>query len=368
MRTQCGFRRVQGISMGDLYERIYDLDNIFAAWDEVQKGKRTKKAFQKLSLRKEEVLISIQNDLIWQTYKPGACHYFTVYEPKKRNIAAPSLYDRLVHHAAMRQLMPLFESYYHDSSFACRIGKGSLAACQRYSEMQRKAIAKFGFHYWYISMDLKGYFASINHAILKSLLRRLIHDDQVIWLLDQIIDSFEPGIPLGFLPSQQEANLVGTYIDYFVTDISGYPEYVRYMDDNRICCGSEEQAHELLEAIDRMTWSKLDLRLSPSKTFIKQFHGKDTFCSYVCCPHHLEPKPETVKRNLRRVRKKRELVDQGLMPIEELQSSTQDFLAYMKWCSWTDGARQVIKASGLRIIRDRKGLVATSEPRPKMSA
>ena len=217
-------------------------------------------------------------------------------------------------------------------------------------------------------MDLKGYFASINHAILKSLLRRLIHDDQVIWLLDQIIDSFEPGIPLGFLPSQQEANLVGTYIDYFVTDISGYPEYVRYMDDNRICCGSEEQAHELLEAIDRMTWSKLDLRLSPSKTFIKQFHGKDTFCSYVCCPHHLEPKPETVKRNLRRVRKKRELVDQGLMPIEELQSSTQDFLAYMKWCSWTDGARQVIKASGLRIIRGRKGLVATAEPRPKMSA
>lgn len=359
MRLQVRFYEAD---MGELFALIYDIDNIFAAWDEIAKGKRTKETFQKFSLYKEEIVINVHNDLIWKTYCPGRCHHFKVYEPKERDIAAPLLYDRLIHHALIRQVLPLFEKYFHDGSYACRKGKGTLAVCQQYSKMQRMAIGSWGLHYWYISLDLKGFFASINHGILKQLLARLIPDEDVFWLFSQIIDSFEPGLPLGFLPSQQEANLIGTYIDYFVTDILGHSIYVRYMDDVRICLGSRAEAEQALEAIDEMVYLKLGLRLSPKKTFIRQFRGKDTFCSYICCPHHLEPKKKTVKRNLRRISKKRELVDQDHMKISELQSSTQDFLAYMKWCSWTDGARKVVKASGLKIIRGRKGLVATLKP------
>lgn len=308
---------------------VYDFDNIYGAFIEVSHRKQYKTAFQRFCLDIEEELITIQNELIWRTYIPSDTVSFQVREPKLRNITRPELRDRIVHHALIRVTLPYFERYFHGSSFACRIGRGQLSACMDWQRLIRSALGKYGKGFAVISLDIKGYFASIDHAAIKYLLRRLFSDDFVLWLFDSIVDSVPIGLPIGFLPSQHEANLIGTVIDYFVTDVLGISTYIRYMDDMRIACRDIDQAKEILSTLDDLCAGKLLLTLSPRKTTVKPWRGKDTFCGYVVAPHHLEPKPSTVKRSEKRLAKKLHLYQTGQLSLQELRDSTTAFVAYL---------------------------------------
>ncbi len=309
---------------------VYDFDNIYAAFVEVSHGKKQYKPdFQRFCLNLDEELITIQNELIWKTYRPSDTVSFIIREPKLRNITRPELRDRIVHHALIRVTLPYFERYFHKASFACRKGKGQLSACMEWQKMIRSAFGKYGNGFSVISLDIRGYFASIDHAAIKYLLRRLFSDDFVLWLFDSIIDSVPIGLPIGFLPSQHEANLIGTAIDYFVTDVLGIPTYIRYMDDMRIACRDMNQAKEILSTLDDLCAGKLLLTLSPRKTTAKPWKGKDTFCGYVVAPHHLEPKHTTVKRSEKRLAKKLYLYQTGVISLRELRDSTTAFVAYL---------------------------------------
>ena len=320
-------------TINNLAEKIYDFDNIYEAFVEVSRKKRYKSAFQKFCLNIEEELITIQNELIWRTYEPSDTVSFIVREPKLRNITRPGLRDRIIHHALTRVTLPYFERYFHRASFACRKGRGQLQACHKWQQMIRSAIGRYGKDFTIISIDIKSYFASIDHATIKYLVRRLFSDDLVLWLFDTIIDSVPAGLPIGFLPSQHEANLMGTVIDYFVTDVLGVPLYIRYMDDIRIACQGIQTAKEILEAIDDLCTGKLILTLSPKKTTIRPWRGKDTFCGYVIAPHHLEPKRATVRRSEKRLAKKLHQYQTGQLPLKHFRDSVTSSIAYLSHTS-----------------------------------
>lgn len=360
-----------------LYEQIYDFDNLVAAYEEIETGKKRHKSFLNFDLYKEEAIFNAHNALVNKTYRPLPVNEFTIYEPKKRDIAAPKLQDRLVHHALMRVVLPLFEEYYHDCSYACRVGRGTLAAVLEWQKCIRSAIGKYGFEFTIIEIDIKDFFGTIRHDVLKVLLKRLIKDDDVVWLFSSIIDSWQKyyeefiedqvalltkeilkeleglGIPIGFLPSQHEANLTGTTIDYFVSDTLGLPDGIRYCDDIRIPCPDRETAKQALYAIDTMVSTKLGLKLSPKKTRIVTFHGCNTFCGYKVYPHHLEVKPSTRKRGQRRLRKQMKLVVEGKFSLNSFICSVASFESLISHTSTTtDPVAQEARA----FIEERKKL------------
>lgn len=317
----------------DLWPMVYDLSNIYSAYLEVAKGKRYHRDFQEFSLNLEENLIGIHNDLVWRTYEPGPVVSFVIYEPKKRLITRPQLRDRIVHHALIRVIKRIYEHEYHRHSYACHEGRGQLAACHEVSHMERQALNAYdrGFAVFYL--DIKSYFQSIDHSVTKALVREVFYDDPgIVWLSDKIIDAVSEGLPIGFLTSQYEANLVGTTLDRYL-DALGVQYHVRYMDDIIGFTRTQQEARNIIADVDEYCAERLLLKLNEKKSRTEPFRGKVTFCGYVCAPHHLEPKHATVKRGERRIRKKERQFLSRELTAEELRQSARSLNAYLSHTS-----------------------------------
>ena len=109
----------------NIYEKIYDFENLHKAWEEARKGKRYRDDVLIFNQNYEEHLIDIQNHLIYGTYEVGRYHTFYVYEPKKRLIMSLPFKDRIVQWAIYRQLAPIYDKTFICDSYACRKGKGT---------------------------------------------------------------------------------------------------------------------------------------------------------------------------------------------------------------------------------------------------
>ena len=118
-----------------LLGEIASFDNLYSAFEEVAKGKRTKPEFVLYALKAEENIINLQNKLINKLWHPHKTVDFFVREPKLRFISRPLIEDRIVHHAIMRVISPLFNKYWSPASFACIVGRGNLKACERLQKL-----------------------------------------------------------------------------------------------------------------------------------------------------------------------------------------------------------------------------------------
>lgn len=370
------------------YEDIYEYENALAAFNEVAKGRSEKVSWITFSLDKSAIICHAIEDLIWETYIPGKVTQFDIKDPKPRHIIAPRLYDRLIHHMLIRVTLPVFESYFHRASFACRkgkerftfdvrftdgsestlslaagkdypveampaevhrlaeriltasgkkieklssrqtLGRGTIYGAKYYSGLMRKALGKWS-NFFVVSIDIKSYFKSINHRVLIVILNKLFEDKRIVGLFTKIIDAIDEGLPIGFLPSQHEANLLGTIFDYFITDILGQSIYIRYMDDMRILVHTRDDAEAVLQAVDELATNKLGLTLSEKKTTIKRFKGSDVFCGFKVCPHHLQAKTSTIKRHERRCLKKEKLYLEGNLSLDKLDITIQAAETYL---------------------------------------
>lgn len=188
---------------GDLWTRITDIDNIYHAYLAARDKKREKPEVLAYDSHREENLITAHNELVWHMWKPRPFREFIVYEPKKRLIHAPQFSDRVIHHALVRVIEPLFERKMISNSFACRKGLGThkaVSTAQKYA----RAVSRSG-RFWFLKGDIHHYFPSIDHEALKKIIRRTVRDKDTLWLIDTIIDeSGFPGVglPIGTLTSQ----------------------------------------------------------------------------------------------------------------------------------------------------------------------
>src|SRR5262249_9014767 len=127
----------------------------------------------------------LQAELQSQTYRLGPYRTFTIYDAKPRLISAAPYRDRVVHHALCNIIEPIFERIFIHDSYACRKGKGTHAAAHRLTQFMQN-------NDYPLQCDIRKYFPSIDHAILKSLLRRKIGCPQTLWLIDLLIDHSNP--------------------------------------------------------------------------------------------------------------------------------------------------------------------------------
>jgi retron-type reverse transcriptase len=242
--------------IGNIYQKICSLENLRLADDIARKGKGRQYGIYLHDRNREANLLLLRESLIGKTYKTSSYTTFKVFEPKERIVyRLPYFPDRITHHAIMNVLEPVFVSSFTADTYSCIKGRGIHGAFRSV----RKAMRDEAGTRYCLKLDIKKFYPSINHAVLKSLLRRKIKDTDLLWLLDEIIESAE-GLPIGNYLSQYLANFYLTYFDHWLKQEKGVKYYFRYADDIVILSANKEDLHLLLAGITDQL-AELDLEV-----------------------------------------------------------------------------------------------------------
>ena len=166
----------------NLYSQIYRFGNLLHAFEKARKGKRDKPGVASFEYNLENELLRLEDDLKRQSYSPGGYTSFYIYEPKKRKISAAPFRDRVIHHALINVIGPIFERQFIYDSYANQVGKGTHRALDRCTHFLRG-------HEYVLKGDIAQFFPSVDHAILRNILARPIRDDLTMALIDLILNS-----------------------------------------------------------------------------------------------------------------------------------------------------------------------------------
>jgi retron-type reverse transcriptase len=257
------------------YSEVYDFTNLYNAYLLARKQKRYRPEILPFSYNLEPRLIELQNELQTYTYCVGEYRPFIITDPKRRQIVALPFRDRIVQHALHNIVEPPLDRRMIYDSFACRKGKGTHAAAKRLSYFLGKPD-----NLYYLKMDIKSYFASVNIPILKRILCRYIQDEGITWLLEKILDSpAVSGLPIGNLMSQLFANIYLHELDHHCKNVLSVSYYIRYMDDIIIMAHSKAYLKWLLADIELFLKQHLALTLN-EKTSIGKCQDGITFVGY----------------------------------------------------------------------------------------
>lgn len=277
----------------NIFENAFTFENMLAAYLRARRGKQGRREIAAFGWRLEANLLQLREDVLSGTYVHGAYRHFIVCDSKRREISAAPFRDRVVHHAVVAALEPIFDKGFIYDTYACRVGKGTQAALARFEQFS--CVSRY-----VLSMDISKYFASIDHAILFSLLKRKIRDTRILELCRRIIASTEDspgcGIPIGNLTSQLFANIYLNEFDQYAKHTLRLPHYIRYMDDIAILSDDKQQLHEVKGAAAEFMRERLGLVLHPRKVQIMPTATGIDFLGYRIYPHHRLLRKSTVMR------------------------------------------------------------------------
>jgi len=320
---------------GGLWLDIVDWSNLLCAYYEARRGKRYNPEVLRFEEHLEENITNIQNHLIWHTWQPGPWREFWVYDPKSRLIQAPQFEDRVVHHALVDVVGPLFERKMVKDSCACRRDKGTHYAVTQVQRQLR--IAKRNWDRVYVlQADISKYFPSISHDILLRILSRTIQDKDALWLCEQIIRLYRYsgcGIPVGALTSQLFANVYLDQLDHKIKDAWGVKHYVRYMDDFVILGKSKKELWELLTRVEKYLAKELQLELNPKTRIYPANNQMINFAGYRICATHMLPRKRNIKRARQQFRQMSQRFAHGEIGFDYVEPRVMSFLGYVKHCN-----------------------------------
>jgi len=246
---------------GNLYERIAEPENLRLAFLKSVRGKRHITEVIAYTARLDENLRLLRDQLLSRDVDVGHYHFFTVHDPKERMICAAAFPERVLHHAVMNICEPVLEGYAIHDSYACRTGKGMHAAVRRAQDFTRGSP-------WYLKLDVRKYFDSVDQRIMISLLARQIKDDDLLALFSHILSTYETapgkGLPIGNLVSQHLANFYLGHLDHYIKEMLRVRGYVRYMDDFVLWSNDKEALKVHLHAIKGFLSATLQLQLKDS--------------------------------------------------------------------------------------------------------
>lgn len=218
------------------FEKIYSFENLYRAHLRARLGKRKERDVIDFESNLSENLVTLSESIRNKTYKISGYYSFKVYDPKERDIHALYYRDRVVQHCICDEVLePILDKTLIYDNCACRKNKGTHFSMDRLSGFLREFYKKYGTQGCYLKIDIRKYFNSIDHGILKEILFKRIYDNDVLELLYHVIDSYEfspgKGLPLGNQTSQWFAILYLDRIDRLIKEDLHIHYYTRYMDD-----------------------------------------------------------------------------------------------------------------------------------------
>jgi len=255
---------------------IADWDNLASAAWRASAGKRTRHEVRAFLDNLLSNLTTLRRDILDGTVEIGRARTFHIRDPKPRIITAACFRERVLQHAVMWHVGPLLECALVDDTFACLTGRGTRAAVKRTQQHARRFP-------WYAKMDIRHYFASIDHNVLKSLLRRRLKGRGTVALVDRIIDAYGDGngqgLPIGALTSQWFANYYLGPLDRFLLEDRRVAGLVRYMDDFVFWGENASEVHATVHAAEEFLHATLHLQCRPPTQVNRSVKGV-TVCGY----------------------------------------------------------------------------------------
>jgi retron-type reverse transcriptase len=320
------------------FEDIICLENLLEAWKEFLRGKRNKNDVQEFSLNLMDNIFSLHSDLLNNTYKHGGYQAFNINDPKPRNIHKAIVRDRLLHHAIYRILYPFFDKTFIADSYSCRVNKGTHKAINRFREFSHIVSKNNTQTCWILKCDIRKFFANIDHKILMDILKQYISDKNIIWLLENVIESFSTnragvGLPLGNLTSQLFVNIYMNEFDQFVKHKMKAEYYIRYADDFILISEDKDWLKKQIELIREFLSKKLKLELHPDKIFLKTLSSGVDFLGMVNFPKHRILRTATKRRMLRKFEVRRNDLKDELISEKSFNQSLQSYFGMLGHCN-----------------------------------
>ena len=326
---------------GNLWAEVTSMENMFAAAHAAAAGKRRRPDVAAFLLDLEPNVMQLRRQLLDESYEPGGYRTFEIREPKPRRISAAPFRDRVVHHALTRVLEPVFEKRFSPYSFACREGMGTHAALR----VARAACA----HYRYVlKCDIRKYFPSIDHEILKARLNRVVKCKETLRLAGRIVDGSNPqeealfyfpgddlftplerrrGLPLGNQTSQFFANVFLDPLDQAVTRELRPGAYARYVDDFVLFGDSKDELREMRGRIVELL-ERDRLALHERKSRLYRCAEGVTFLGWRLFPEKARIVRGNLVRFSRRMRRLQNDFDEGRVAWDTVRQSVRAWIGH----------------------------------------
>lgn len=311
--------------IGNLFDQFCAFSNLLAAAKRARRGTRLNGETAGFMVRLEYELLRLQEELHTLSYQPRPYRYFEIFDPKHRTISVAAFRDRVVHHALVAVLEPVFERIFIPDSYATRKEKGTLRAVSRAQQLIRH-------NRWFLKSDIEHYFDSIDHDILLGLLQHKIKDKRLLEIAERIIRNgglAGKGLPIGNLTSQFFANVYLHPLDYFVQYELGFRAYIRYMDDFVLFHAEKERLKTVRPLIENFLNHRLRLRLKPSATYLNSASNGLSFLGLRIFPGMIRIRPENGRRMMRRWRLKEHDWLAGRLEETALLASANSYTAFL---------------------------------------
>ena len=329
-----------------MYAQLCSWDNLLLAYRKAAKGKRGLAPAAAFEYHLEDNLVALREELAHRSYQPGRYASFHIHEPKRRLISAAPFRDRVVHHALCNVIEPLFERGFVHDSYANRVGKGTPRALDRCQQFARQ-------HPYVLQCDVRQFFPSIDHAILRGILARNIADPDVMWLVDRILDSgigvlsdeykmtWFPGddlwaanrprgLPIGNLASQFWANCYLSPLDHYVQRALRCRAYLRYVDDFLLFADCKQQLWEWRRAIvERL--ARLRLSLHAEQAQVRPVSEGIPFLGFVVYPGRRRLKRRKGVEYARKLRQMARAYAAGETDLAHVTASVQGWVNHLRY-------------------------------------
>lgn len=320
--------------IGNLYDKICWIDNLYLAYSKASKGKRNTYGVMQFEKELDNNIQSIRKELVGCIYHTSAYETFIIHDPKEREIYRLPFRDRVVHHAIMNVLESVWTPVFISHTYSCIKGKGIHGLLKHLkSDLIDECETKYC-----LKMDVRKFYPSINHGALKCIIRKKIKDERLLSLMDEIIDS-APGVPIGNYLSQFFANLYLSYFDHWLKEEKKVKYYYRYADDMVILDNSKESLHLLRKEIEFYLRDRLMLDLKGNyQIFPVSARGID-FVGYVFFHTHILMR-KSIKKNF--CRKVSRLNKRKITP-HDYKASICSWLGWAKHCNSRHLIKTVVK-------------------------
>lgn len=309
---------------GNLFDSVCSLDNLRLADDKARKGKKSSYGVRLHDKHREDNLLRLRQALLDGTFRTSPYKTMTIHEPKERLIYKLPYYpDRIVHHAIVNVVEPIWKATFTDDTYACIKGRG-LHACAWSLRHDLRANPKDTVYC--LKTDIRKYYPSIDHEIMKQIVRRKIKDARLLALLDDIIDS-EDGLPIGNYLSQHLANLYLTGFDHRMKEIHGVRHYYRYVDDMVFLAPTKEELRDIIATVrEELKLLRLELKddwqIFPVDDRGIDFLGYRFFHGYALLRKSMK---KTIFKKLSRLR-------HGLIRQDTWRRSFASWHGWLLWC------------------------------------
>ncbi len=299
---------------------LFSLENIVQQYMACRKNKRNTANALRFEARQELNLLALRDALVSRSYEPGRSVCFFVRRPKLREVFAADFRDRVVHHVLVSHLEKTWEPIFIHDSYACRKGKGVHAAVARLQQFMRQTTANGTRPAWYLQLDIRNYFMSIDKQRLFAMLQAKLNaqqpkDAEALWLAQTLVfhdctrnphikgnpalvDRLPAhktlfhappgkGLPIGNLNSQFFANVYLNALDQFVKHELQCRCYVRYCDDFVLLSTSRDELAHWKTRIEGFLAQQLDLQLNLTRERLRPVGDGVDFLGYIVRPFHL---------------------------------------------------------------------------------